>query len=395
MLNVIVSHLFIITAKLNVQFVWHLKSAKYWKRTVGMSKFLKWLYVINYMKTFIEIVAVDNWILCVTQVRGKVGIYEAHISGIRAQVLSSELQRSPRSPRRSHPSKGNTAGECSKTQPQESRVPSVVQNGRERGEEVTERERRDSRSTKMDTDNKTLIGHNGRHSETTMQTPSTDGPFVVHNSLETFNTDETTKQERLREREGQNKQIVGCERDRTETEVRDASGKSSCPEMLLRAQASRAEVNTENSQAQSKDSSQCLLETSRHCPTIPAVIITEHNLESQLQTPEGQGAEQGQCFTPSPGSSPVPGPNASTRSLRKLSSSSASSAGFSSSWEESEEDISSDTEKGEHLLNPALLSSQQKAVSEVSLNMNISLGSVQSACYSLIWRWPFIPFGKD
>ncbi|XP_028997954.1 inositol-trisphosphate 3-kinase B [Betta splendens] len=291
------------------------------------------------------------------EVRGKVGIFEAHISGIRAQVLNTELQRSPRAPRRatsetpSHSGKGSAASECSKTKPQESQVPSVVQNGRERVEEVTER--RDSRSTKMDTDNKTLIGHNGRHSDTTMQTPSTDGLFVVHNSLETFNTDETTKRdERLREREG----------ERTEREARDAPEKSLCPAMPLPAAANRSEVNAEHpdsSQAQSRDGPQCSAETSKHCPSIPAVIITEHNLESQLPTSEGQGAEQ--PFTPSPSSSPVPGPNSSTRSLRKLSSSSASSAGFSSSWEESEEDISSDTEKGEHLLNPAALSSQQKA----------------------------------
>ncbi|KAK2856381.1 hypothetical protein Q5P01_005116 [Channa striata] len=108
------------------------------------------------------------------EVRGKVGIFEAHISGIRAQVLNSELQRSPRSPRRStsqtpsHPSKGNTALECPNTHPQESQVPSVVQNGREK---ITEGERTDSTATKMNTENKTLIGQNGRHSETTMQTP--------------------------------------------------------------------------------------------------------------------------------------------------------------------------------------------------------------------------------
>lgn len=311
------------------------------------------------------------------------GIFEAHISGIRAQVLSSELQRSPRSPRRStdqttsHPSKGNTAPECPKTQPQESQVPSVVQNGRERGEEITERERRDSSATKMNTENKTLIGHNGRHSETTMQTPSTDGPFVVQNSLETFNTDLTTKQEeRLREKEGEinkleveNKQILGFERERTEREVRDAKDDWLCSEIGLQTEANSSEVNPETpdlSRAQSSESSHCLLDktdqTSKHSPSIPAVIITDHGLESQLQTSEGRGSDQGQ-FTPSPSSSPVPGPNSSTRSLRKLSSSSASSAGFSSSWEESEEDISSDTEKGEHLLNPALLSSQQKAVS--------------------------------
>lgn len=310
------------------------------------------------------------------------GIFEAHISGIRAQVLSSELQRSPRSSRRptsqspSHPSKGNTAPECPMLT-QESHVPSVVQNGRERGEEITERERRDSSATKMNTENKTLIDHNGRHSETTVQS------LVVQGSLQTLNTDATKdgqKQqgERLRENEGEinkwdveDKQILGYECERPEREVRDAK-EYLCPEMLLQTEVNRLEVNPESpalSQEQSSESSHCLLDmtdqTFNHSPSIPAVIITDHGLENQLQTSEGRGSDQGQCSTPSPSSSPVPGPNASMRSLRKLSSSSASSAGFSSSWEESEEDISSDTEKGEHLLNPALLSSQQKAVSRV------------------------------
>ncbi|XP_026197184.1 inositol-trisphosphate 3-kinase B isoform X2 [Anabas testudineus] len=320
------------------------------------------------------------------EVRGKVGIFEAHISGIRAQVLSSELQRSPRSPRRStsqtpsHPSKENTAPECPKTQPQESHVPSVVQNGRERGEEITERERRDSSASKMSTENKTLVDHNGRHSEATMQTPCIGGPCVVQGSLEMLNTDTATdgqknQGERLRENEGEvnkweveKKQILGCERERTEREVRDSKGNWLCPEMVLQTEANRLEVNPETpafSQAQSSENSRCLPDitdqTLNHSPSIPAVIITDHGLESQLQASEGRGSDQGQCSTPSPSSSPVPGPNSSIRSLRKLSSSSASSAGFSSSWEESEEDISSDTEKGELLLNPGLLSSKQKA----------------------------------
>lgn len=310
------------------------------------------------------------------------GIFEAHISGFRSQVLSSELQRSPRSPRRptgqtpSHPSKGNTAPECPKTQPQEIHVPSVVQNGRERGEEITERERRDSSATKMNAENKTLIDLNGRHSETTMQS------LVVQGSLQTLNTDSTTDgqkqpRERLRENEGEinkreveDKQILGRESERPESEVRGSKENQLCPEMLLQTEVNRLEVKPESpalSQEQSSESSRCLLDvidqTTNHTPSIPAVIITDHGLENQLQTSEGRGSDLGQCSTPSPSSSPVPGPNASTRSLRKLSSSSASSAGFSSSWEESEEDISSDTEKGENLLNPAVLSSQQKAVS--------------------------------
>ncbi|XP_055041527.2 inositol-trisphosphate 3-kinase A [Misgurnus anguillicaudatus] len=71
---------------------------------------------------------------------------------------------------------------------------------------------------------------------------------------------------------------------------------------------------------------------------IPAVIITDHGMEVS-----GDGTE--------PQVSPQP-----SRALRKLSSSSASSTGFSSSWEESEDDISSDPERS-----PAFLQTQQKA----------------------------------
>lgn len=73
--------------------------------------------------------------------------------------------------------------------------------------------------------------------------------------------------------------------------------------------------------------------------SIPAVIITDHGMEVS-----GEGKE--------PQVSPQP-----YRAMRKLSSSSASSTGFSSSWEESEDDISSDTERS-----PAFLQTQQKAV---------------------------------
>ncbi|XP_044233242.1 inositol-trisphosphate 3-kinase B isoform X1 [Thunnus albacares] len=324
------------------------------------------------------------------EVRGKVGIFEAHISGIRAQVLNNELQRSPRSPRRttiqapSHPGQQNTTPECPMTQPQETKVPSVVQNGREKEDETVERERREgsSNANKTNMENKTLIGQNGRHSEAKMQTPCLDGLVVVQGSLETLDPDAATDREkeegeRLREKEGEkdtrekeNKQMLGDKREWTARDVRGEKEDRLCPYMLLQTEADRLEVNPETpALPPSSESSSSLLDitdqTSNHSPSIPpsipAVIITDHGLENQPQTSEGPGSDQGLCCTPSPSSSPIPGPNSSTRSLRKLSSSSASSAGFSSSWEESEEDISSDTEKGEQLLNPALLSSQQKA----------------------------------
>ncbi|KAJ4928671.1 hypothetical protein JOQ06_004297 [Pogonophryne albipinna] len=277
------------------------------------------------------------------EVRGKVGIFEAHISGIRAQVLNTELQRSPRPPRRSpsqtpsDPNQGNTDFKFPMTHPQEIKVPAVVQNGREQEEETMEVGRRgDEEDKTTKTDNNTLIGQNGSHSETTMQTPCLDGAFVVRGSLETINPDEG---------------------EETEGEKRP------------RGEGDRLEVNPGMDafpRAQSSESAPCLMDTdntSNHGPSIPAVIITDHGLDSQVQTFEDPGSDQGLGCTPSPSSSPVPGSNFSTRSLRKLSSSSASSAGFSSSWEESEEDISSDTEKGEQLLNPEFLTSQQRAVS--------------------------------
>lgn len=229
-----------------------------------------------------------------------------------------------------------------------------------------ERREKDSGATKTNTENETPIGQNGRRSETTMQTPCLDGPLVVRGSLGTLNPDAATDRERNegeRDRGEENKQTLGDERERTEMEARDEEEEQLCVGMLLQTEAKRSEVNPETLEI-----SPCSPDvTSNHSPpvppSIPAVIITDHGLESQPQTSEGPGSDQGLCCTPSPGSSPVPGHNRSTRSLRKLSSSSASSAGFSSSWEESEEDVSSDTEKGEQLLNPALLTSKQKAVS--------------------------------
>ncbi|XP_072296942.1 inositol-trisphosphate 3-kinase A isoform X2 [Eucyclogobius newberryi] len=261
------------------------------------------------------------------EVRGKVGIFEAHISGIRAQV-NSELQRSPRSPRRStghaplplgQPE--HSAPRCPMTHPQESMVPCVVPNGREPEEEEGERTRQDG-SVKSPAENQ-----NGRSTDTASQSAR-----VLSDGENAERHIEDHELQAKRERT----EIDGTERPQNETQMEAVeSGGSS------------------------------LTDTSEHnhsftvLPPIPAVIITDH--ESPLQPPEGLGSDQPMSCTPSPGSSPVPGHNFSTRSLRKLSSSSTSSAGFSSSWEESEEDISSDTERGDQLLNPTTLSSQQKA----------------------------------
>lgn len=246
-----------------------------------------------------------------------------------------------------------------------------------------EGERREGGGDKTNTENKTLMGQNGRHSETTMQTPCLDGLFVVQNSLKTLNPDEATDREknegeRLREKEGEKDggegEKLGDERGLTEREVRDEKEDRFCLDMPLQSEGNRLEANPGTPafpQSQGSESSPSLQgitdHTSNHSPfipaSIPAVIITDHGLERQSQTSEGPSSDLGLCGTPSPSSSPITGPHSSTRSLRKLSSSSASSAGFSSSWEESEEDVSSDTEKGEKLLNPAVLSSKLKAVS--------------------------------
>ncbi|XP_029984007.1 inositol-trisphosphate 3-kinase B [Sphaeramia orbicularis] len=323
------------------------------------------------------------------EVRGKVGIFEAHISENRAQVL----QRSPRPPRRttgqnpSPPSPQNVEVECPMTHPQESKVPCVVQNGREREEESTgerrggggrrDEDEMDSSPSKTNTENQTL-GQNGRSSDMDVQTPCLN--LIVQESPETLNphsvADGEKKQEEKDEDKGrgeiENKQAMQDEGQRTETETM-REDKEDClrPETLLQAETHGFDANPENPlipQVQSSENTPCLMDftdhTSNHSssvpPSIPSVIITDHGLENLPPTSQGPGSDPGLACTSSPSSSPVPGHNYSIRSLRKLSSSSASSAGFSSSWEESEEEISSDTEK-EQLLNPAVLSSQQKA----------------------------------
>ncbi|KAM4528995.1 inositol-trisphosphate 3-kinase B isoform 1-T1 [Fundulus diaphanus] len=321
------------------------------------------------------------------EVRGKVGIFEAHISGIRAQVLNSELQRSPRMTRRAscqstlHPSQGNTVPENPMTHPP------VAQNGREVEEGMTERLRKeggadkgekDSGAAKSNRENKTLIDQNDCHSETTLQTPLVD-KRVIHGSPETSENHSATEEneEKLREGEGEKdeKVVENVEMKRDEGErtnqVTDGKEHRCDSTALIQTEGKRINDISETSalpQTQNSNNVKLsLLETpdqtpdhlSALLPSIPAVIITDHGLETLSQTTEGSGSERGLSRSPSPSSSPLP--RSPTHSLRKLSSSSASSAGFSSSWEESEDDISSDTEKGDNLLNPAHLSSQQKA----------------------------------
>lgn len=241
------------------------------------------------------------------------------------------------------------------THPGECNVPAVVQNGSEVKEETMQRgwdrnEKHNSEKKRV----QTLIGHKGCHSETLSQAPCLDAPFVFQNSLETLNPNAASDRERggAEEDRGEVKDKQKDEPERTESEATSERGDCLCLKMPLQLEANSLEANPE---------------TSNHSPSIPpsipAVIITDHGLESQPQMYEGPGSDPGLGSTPSLSSSPVSGSNSSSRSLRKLSSSSASSAGFSSSWEESEDDVSSDTEKGEQLLNPAVLTSKQRAVS--------------------------------
>uniref|UniRef100_A0A1A7YAR9 Kinase n=1 Tax=Iconisemion striatum TaxID=60296 RepID=A0A1A7YAR9_9TELE len=320
------------------------------------------------------------------EVRGKVGMFEAHISGSRPQVPNSEFQRSPWSSRRassptpSHLNQGNTDLEHLMTDLQEIK-PSVVQNGKEVEERISERQRKEQRgcegeedgsATKTITDNKTLIGQNDFLLETTTQTQLVDRLFVQSSAKSSEkDAERVEKIKEQRQPEGDkdeeevgNRRVVVDERERTERKTMEEKEDRLCPKELLQTHGNPE--TTALPQAQDNESSPCLLDTGVHTsnyssslpPSIPAVIVTDHGLESPSQTTDGSGSEQGRSGSPSRSSSPVP---SSIRSLRKLSSSSTSSAGFSSSWEESEEDISSDTEKGEHLLNPGLLSSQQKA----------------------------------
>uniref|UniRef100_A0A3B5A9M5 Kinase n=1 Tax=Stegastes partitus TaxID=144197 RepID=A0A3B5A9M5_9TELE len=208
------------------------------------------------------------------------------------------------------------------THPAQDKVPCVVQNGREREEEETT-EGAQAAETNAD--------QNECSSEAAMQKSCSDALLDA-----------------------------AADGGRTDGGRTDAGGTEETVggEMLPQTEA-HPETAASSGTPASESSPPPLDVSSNHTPSsppsIPAVIVTDHGLENQAQASEGPDRGPGG----SPSSSP--GPNFSNRSLRKLSSSSASSAGFSSSWEESEEDISSDTEKGEQLLNPAVLSSQQKA----------------------------------
>ncbi|KAI1897552.1 hypothetical protein AGOR_G00084440 [Albula goreensis] len=250
------------------------------------------------------------------QVNKKVGLFEAQISDLRTQVQNSEIQRSPRVPRRpgpvSEPGATNVVVRGPSGSPSSSdcllAIPQELQNGKGccgseegtiagncRGEKSggdlnTERGRQHANKS----------AGTWTEADSSACSHSTGSPGVVRDLAET---------------EGTTTQARGCPAkevgEPTETQLHITAGGV--------GEGSSPEVGN-----------------------IPAVIVTDHGME---------GAGEGVEAQPSPGS---------IRALRKLSSSSASSTGFSSSWEESEDDISSDPERGEGLT-PTFLQTQQKA----------------------------------
>ncbi|KAL4649189.1 inositol-trisphosphate 3-kinase B-like [Arapaima gigas] len=208
------------------------------------------------------------------QVNKKVGLFEAQISDQRSQVQNSEIQRSPRVPRRSgsaSESSGPGVAELQHRAPscwlQDSypSIPRELQNGKDGSGNVGKEHTSGTSAMEQD------LGHTN---ETQTHTEGSAGRESGGGLCGSMGTDY-----------------------------------GGCPE----------------------------------ASTIPAVIITDHGVE-------GSSGTLGTEAQPSPGS---------TRAVRKLSSSSASSTGFSSSWEESEDDISSDPERGDR--STAFLQTQQKA----------------------------------
>ncbi|KAL6485943.1 hypothetical protein MHYP_G00053350 [Metynnis hypsauchen] len=238
------------------------------------------------------------------EVNKKVNLFEAHIS---ARAQSRELQCSPRLPRRASPNRVPL--------PQIDRLCSVPVLGIFLDEECSDH----LRGIPKELQN----GKNCREPEGHVEENDTGYPNTKEGSPQGSKSEGTwsgvdspvsslssTSQEPCND-------LATSERSETWTET--------C----------LTEVGAEPAAAQPQ------AEVEGGCPevaAIPAVIVTDHGMEAG-----GEGQE------------PEVSPRIS-RTQRKLSSSSASSTGFSSSWEESEDDISSDPER-----TPAFLQTQQKA----------------------------------
>ncbi|KAI4893405.1 hypothetical protein NFI96_033620 [Prochilodus magdalenae] len=235
------------------------------------------------------------------EVTKKVDMFEAHIS---ARAQNRELQRSPRLQRRPSPSR-DPFSQTDKLCP----VP-VLEN-------LLDFQSRDHH---------TEIPKELQNGKTCRET---EGHSDTENDTGYPNTEEGS--------------LLGTTSEGTWSRVdRPVSNSSSTSQGASNdlARPERLETWTETSSVEA-ESTQIRPQVEGSTPevaAIPAVIVTDHGMEAG-----GEGHE--------PEASPQP-----TRAQRKLSSSSASSTGFSSSWEESEDDISSDPER-----TPAFLQTQQKA----------------------------------
>ncbi|XP_062406364.1 inositol-trisphosphate 3-kinase B [Sardina pilchardus] len=306
------------------------------------------------------------------EVNKKVGLFEAQISDLRAQVQSAEIQRSPRAPRRTGPSSGPGPGPSPASPPGKPcpggvpaplrwdcppSVPNQLLNGRgcrspERVTTAGAQPPAAAAAAAAVNDKK----RNGRNSLTATD-PNTEqgvggggGTQLANKPAATWTGSDGSA------RNAQTvSSLLGVASDLAVVECEGLPVAAAIAKTLLPAQEGGAPTDVQVQAAGGARSGgpggggegggeggSGGLEHG----TIPAVIVTDHGMEAT----GGEGGAE-----PQPQPSPV-----SNRALRKLSSSSASSTGFSSSWEESEDDISSDPERMESL-SPSLLQTQQKA----------------------------------
>lgn len=253
------------------------------------------------------------------EVNKKVDLFEAHIF---AQAQSRELQRSPRLPRRPSP-KRLSPTELDNMCPV-SGFPVPDQPCPALGNPLDSQSREYLEGIPKELQN----GKNCSEPERNVEENDTDYPNTEKGGPQGCKPDGTCSR-------------VDNPASRMSSTLQGVNKDSTTPERLekwMDACSTEAGVETMDVKPQAEAEASC-----PEVAAIPAVIVTDHGIEVG-----GEGQE--------PEVSPQP-----SRALRKLSSSSASSTGFSSSWEESEDDISSDPER-----TPAFLQTQQKAVSTVT-----------------------------
>uniref|UniRef100_A0A4W5P783 Kinase n=1 Tax=Hucho hucho TaxID=62062 RepID=A0A4W5P783_9TELE len=271
------------------------------------------------VKRTVQLLQIHRELLNV-EVNKKVGLFEAQISGLRTQVQNAEIQRSPRAPRRTGPaSQASQATQVPTLNPPQRdcspSIPKELQNG------------------KLCLRSEQGVTGNGRIENSTADPNTEQGSLLVKKSAGTWSQADSSASSHSPSSLGIGSLLAGSDSERPAERAQTCLTKAGTEPTETQLQAASAWADREGS-----------------CPevgtTIPAVIVTDHGMEAQ-----GEGCDRS--------SEPQHSPR-SSRALRKLSSSSASSTGFSSSWEESEDDISSDPERAEGL-SPALLNTQQKA----------------------------------